>query len=96
MLDGLLGMSQEQIAESFKATSIGILSLRTALIDKGICTVEELEAYDESATEAIELLIQQEQEKMKAEFKEKYGDKMYKVFVEDVDETPQENVNEEA
>lgn len=96
MFDSLLGMSQEQIAESLKATSIGILSLRTALIDKGICTVEELEAYDESATEAMELLIQQEKEKMKAEFKEKYGDKMYKIFVKDADETPQENVNEEV
>ena len=63
-----------QIRQSALQTSINILSLRLALVDKGIVTKEELEEYDKTAEKTMNLLMLQEREKMEAIIRQEFGD----------------------
>ncbi|MCY7866056.1 hypothetical protein P8918_13815 [Bacillus spizizenii] len=74
-------MDQQQIEQEFqqvrqaaRMTSINILSLRIALVDKKLCTEEELEKYDKTAENTINFMMTQEQAKMEQMIREQFGD----------------------
>ncbi|MED1125275.1 hypothetical protein [Bacillus atrophaeus] len=74
-------MDQQQIEQEFQQvrqaahmTSINVLSLRIAMVDKKICTKEELEEYDKAAENTINFIMTQEQAKMEQMIREQFGD----------------------
>ena len=67
-------------------TSINILSLRLALVDKGIVTKEELEYYDKTAEQTMYILMLQERDKIKKAIREQFGDEIAKEVDEELEE----------
>jgi dihydroxyacetone kinase-like predicted kinase len=63
-----------QVRIAARQTSINMLSIRLALVDKGVVTEEELKHYDETATQTIDALITKERDRMKALIMEQYGE----------------------
>lgn len=76
----------EKARESALQTSINILSLRLALVDKGIVTKEELEYYDKTAEQTMYILMLQERDKIKKAIREQFGDEIAKEVDEELEE----------
>lgn len=70
----LVEQELRQVRIAARQTSINILSLRIALVDKGVCTQEEMDQYDKTAEQTIDLLMLQERDKMKAVILEQFGE----------------------
>ncbi|PTY92939.1 hypothetical protein [Heyndrickxia sporothermodurans] len=73
-LKQLVEQELRQVRIAARQTSINILSLRLALVDKGVCTQEEMDQYDKTAEQTIDLLMLQERDKMKAMIMEQFGE----------------------
>lgn len=64
----------QQVRAAARTTSINILSLRLALVDKGVCTENELAEYDKQAEETVDYMMAEEFKKMQEIIRAQYGD----------------------
>ena len=72
MLDYIQEQQMQQ--EALKALASTITSVRLILVDKGICTQEELISYDQKAIEVVETIVAQQMVQIEKDLRSQYGD----------------------
>lgn len=70
-----------QQQESLKTLTSSIVSVRIALLEKGIVTEEELLQYDEQATETVDGIFKQQMKEVEKELRKTYGDEVFNKLI---------------
>jgi polyhydroxyalkanoate synthesis regulator phasin len=67
------GIKVDRLGMTAAITNQTITGLTLLLVDKGLITTEEYQAYQEKAKKIIVSVMKEQQEKQKKEIEEKYG-----------------------